>query len=164
MMCAGRDSSRGPMIEQWVDEAVPVLVTAEVRRESIAIIAPGELDSELAEVATAELDRLAAARFVIVDLTRCDELGRAGRALLTRVHAWLPVGAELAVVASAPRVVEELGASALGRSLPCYSRLEDSLADARATRAEFAAARTIDPAGPGHRFVGSELRYSADWL
>jgi len=152
------------MIEQWVDEAVPVLVTTEVPRESVAIIAPCELDGEIAELAEGELERLAPCRFLIVDLTRCEALGRGGRTLLTRVHAWLPVGVELIVVASAPGVVEALQASALGRSLPWYPLLDDCLTDLRAIRAESAAGREGDLVRPGLRLVDREARYSSDWL
>jgi len=158
------DRLGGLMIEQWADEAVPVLVTTELQRESIAIIAPGAIEGEIAEITETELERLATARFVIVDLTRSEELGRSGRSLLKRVHAWLPVGAELAVVASAPAVLEALRASALGRSLPCYAELEDGLAAARLIRAESAGFRRVDSGRPGLRMVDREACYSADWL
>ena len=163
MMRAGEN--RGLRVfEQYVDETVPVLVTTEFRRESIVILSPCELDGEIAELAESELDRLAWSRFLIVDLTLCEELGRSGRALLTQVHAWLPVGAELSVVAAAPGVLEALRASALGRSLPCYAELEDALTAARLLRAEFLGFRRVDPARPGLRMVESEECYSADWL
>lgn len=152
------------VFEQCVDETVPVLVTTEFRRESIVILSPCELDGAIAELAETELERLAWARFVIVDLTLCEELGRSGRSLLVRIHAWLPVGAEMAVVASAPDVVEALQASALGRSLPRYAVLEDGLAAAREILAESAGWRSADPAAPGLRMVDSLACYSADWL
>ena len=152
------------MIQQCADETVPVLITTELQRESIAIIAPCELDGGIAELAEAELERLAPSRFVIVDLTRCAELGRGGRALLVRVHAWLPLGVELVVVASSPDVVEALQASALGRSLPRYALLEDCLTDLREIRAASVTTREADLVLPGLRLVDSEARYSADWL
>lgn len=152
------------MSQQCADEAVPVLVTTELQRESIAVIAPYVLDGAIAELAETELERLAWARFVIVDLRLCEELARSGRSLLVRVHAWLPVGAEMAVVASSPDVVEALQASALGRSLPCYATLEDGLAAARAILAESAGWRSADPTEPGLRMVDSRACYSADWL
>lgn len=152
------------VFQQCVDETVPVLVTTEFRREAIVILSPCELDGEIIEITGSELDRLAWSRFVIADLTRCEELGRSGRSLLTQLHAWLPVGAELSVVAVTLGVLEALRASALGRSLPCYATLEDALTAARLLRAEFLGFRRVDPARPGLRTVDCEECYSADWL
>ena len=146
------------------DEPVPVLVTTELRRESIVILSPGGLAREAADVVGAELDRLKGCRSVIVDLTGCS--ATAGRTLVVSVRARMPVGADLAVVCASSSLLEALESSLLSRCLECYPRLEDGLAAARLERASDPAPDSVrrERRAPGLRVVDREPCYSADWL
>ena len=157
------------MYVQQERSAEPVLIVETVHRGRVCVLQiVSEPDDTTVSQVEAEFDRaVASSRLVIVDLSRCSSLSRAGVALLERLQSRLPEDTELALVHGGGHVSETLAFSGLAERFECHAHLADALAAARVKREPSSWRRTRTPpewvSRPGVRVVGGRPLYSADW-